>query len=88
MRFADQKDVPIQSIKFRCTVPGIGQPILTEFCLGAGPCGRHVDCLEVEFNKPFPKITQGSTGSELDEYEIKEFLYKMSDVHGRIEVLK
>lgn len=87
MKIRDQDDAPIQSIRFLATVPGMAQPFLTEFALGEGPCGRFVDGLWVEFNKSFLLISQGSIGDD-DLYEVKEFIYKMDDVHGRITVTK
>jgi hypothetical protein len=88
VKFRDQKDAPIHTVRFLAIVPGKPNAKEVEFTYGDGPCGRHVDCLEVEFNESFLKITQGSTGHGNDDYEIKEFLYKMSDVRGRIVVTK
>ncbi|WGH28270.1 hypothetical protein 10P302A_gene0010 [Pseudomonas phage 10P302A] len=88
MKIHDQKDCPVKHVRFLAFVPGVGQPQLVEFTLGDGPCGRHVDCLEVYLDKSFIQIVQGSTGVEQDDYEIKHFLYKMSDVQGRIVVTR
>lgn len=88
MKIRDQKEAPVSHIRFLAFVPGVGQAQVVEFALGDGPCGRHVDALEVEFNKSFLKVTQGSTSSDPDDYEIKDFIYKMSDVTGRIVVTR
>lgn len=87
MKLHDQQDLKVSHVKFLCHVPG--KPSLTnvEFSLGLGPCGRHVEELMVEFNKHFLKITQWSVDEAVsldDPREVKDFIYMMSDVRGRI----
>ncbi|QNJ57442.1 hypothetical protein [Pseudomonas phage Waldo5] len=87
MKLHDQADLKVQHIKFLCLIPGQGVPQLVEFSVGLGPCGRHVEELMVEFNKHFLKITQWSVdelGMLDDPSEIKDFIYMMSDIRGRI----
>jgi len=89
MKFADQDVVPIQAIRFLAMIPGRPSAVETEFVLGDGPCGRHVDSLEVTFNRSFLLVSQGTLPvDDHDVYQIKEFLYKMEDIRGRIVVTK
>ena len=56
-----------------------------EFALGRGPCGLWVSELRYALNSEFLTITQealpDSAGSE-----VKEFIYLVSEITGRIEV--
>lgn len=59
-----------------------------EFKLGLGPCGLVVTALWAKVDGEILTITQHAYDPKLkwwqDRREIKEFSYKMSDVHGRI----
>ena len=73
------------------------------FQLGLGPCGRFVTALDWNFDKDHLVVMQTSYPEEppappkgwrswfiepqQDDVEIKTFVYKMSDVHGRITAL-
>lgn len=75
-----------QSIKF--TAVGLDGLIKTTFELGLGPCGRVVTELYMGCGDKWITIIQtsfppGFEGKQ-DHREIKEFLYKIRDVRGRI----
>lgn len=67
-----------------------------EFSLGLGPCGRIVTSLEYRISGEFLTVIQTSypIGAEKaimgrtvwlnSSREIKEFIYKITDIHGRI----
>lgn len=84
-----------KSIKFRAAFPkkesyGLLQVADVEFKLGPGPCGRDVVKLNYKLNEHLLVITQESVAKgswRYDSREIKQFTYKMSDIHGRIEAV-
>lgn len=54
---------------------------VTEFKLGAGPCGLSVSRLDIQLNPDSVHI-----GQECSDGTFTEFVYKKSDIIGRIEV--
>lgn len=87
-----------KSIKFRAsfTQPdtyGLAKVKEVVFSLGLGPCGRVVTKLDYEILGDLMVIRQTSFPVDTSKLhqaygvnsEIKQFTYKMSDVHGRIE---
>ncbi len=63
-----------------------------EFKHGLGPCGRIVTRLSVHIEGQFLKVSQTSVlpGHRWwkDRSEIKEFVYKITDVHGQIVIIE
>lgn len=53
-----------------------------------GPCGRDVEDLAYAVGDGLLIISQGSQGSEPDDYQLKNFIYKMDDVRGRIVTIE
>lgn len=87
----------LQSIKFLASFPkkdsyGLLQVNEVEFKLGLGPCGKHVHNLRYEVSDHLLTIIQRSTvpgdSKWFKSVEIKTFIYKLSDIHGRIETIK
>ena len=56
-----------------------------EFALGRGPCGQWVSELRYALNSEFLTITQETRFASTDG-EVKEFIYLVSEITGRIEV--
>ncbi|BAO20675.1 hypothetical protein X917_gp09 [Pseudomonas phage PPpW-4] len=56
--------------------------------LGMGPCGRYVHSLEVSVTPELLTISQTSYPSEFsaDDRKVEHFVYKMSDVVGRVRI--
>ncbi|WYW04209.1 hypothetical protein Kallioja_00011 [Pseudomonas phage vB_PpuP-Kallioja] len=88
----------VQRIKFHASFPeperyGLMKVTEVVFKLGLGPCGKHVHNLAYEVTDNLLTITQRATeldsvGHWFKRVEIKTFVYKLSDIHGRIEVVK
>jgi hypothetical protein len=75
-------------VRFLCLIPGRAAPVETVFELGMGPCGRVVEDLAYAVGDGLLVISQGSRGSEPDDYQLKNFIYKMDDVRGRIVTIE
>lgn len=69
----------LAAVKFTANVPHLGWT-KTEFKLGLGPCGLHVDSLQLEEKPDRFVLTQRCTNGER-----KEFTYMKEDISGRIE---
>lgn len=91
----------VKEVTFKVSRPdgqyGLHKLADTTFALGLGPCGRWVQHLEVEVTDHLLRIRQHSTEFDITEvllrkanegYEIKEFIYKIADIHGRIVTTK
>lgn len=86
----------VKEVTFKVSRPdgqyGLHKLADTTFALGLGPCGRWVQRLEVEVTDHLLRIRQHSTEAILrkanEGYEIKEFIYKIADINGRIVTTK
>lgn len=83
----------LKSVVFHASFPeperfGLMKTTKVIFELGIGPCGLNVVNLKAEIRGDFLVVTQ-QTGKDVfcgmvKGSEIKEFIYKIADIHGRI----
>ena len=81
--FIESKMTEIQRIKFFVMIPSIAQGQLTSEVKSTTfiADGRNIAVLRYQYDKDLLAVSQTSRGGET-----KHFIYKMSDVMGRIEV--
>uniref|UniRef100_UPI004056FF02 hypothetical protein n=1 Tax=Pseudomonas hormoni TaxID=3093767 RepID=UPI004056FF02 len=85
---------PVSSLRFLATVPRFSvcdgdyrsRVERCEFSLGLGPCGRTVTGLWFCANGDFLTIIQECALPSEGESEVKEFVYLIREITGRVEV--
>lgn len=85
---------PVSKVRFLATIPRFSvcdnayrsRVERCEFSLGIGPCGRTVTGLWYHMDTGFLTILQECAVPKEGYAEVKEFIYLVSEITGRVEV--